>query len=279
MPTVKEILNAASNHLSATTPTPRLDAELLLTHILHCSRAYLHAHSDVLLSPEQEQAYTALVNRRINKEPIAYILGKQDFWSLTLTVTPATLIPRPDTECLVEAVLSLFPTSTSHIKLADLGTGSGAIALALAHERPRWQIYAVDRSIDALEIARKNAQQLRLTHIEFLHSNWCTALPCNDFDVIVSNPPYIADAEWLRYGEGLRYEPESALRAGVDGLQDIRIITSQAKHYLRPDGYLFVEHGFLQGEQVRLIFTQAGFLDVQTKKDVTGKERITVGRI
>jgi release factor glutamine methyltransferase len=237
----------------------------------------LLAHPDIELTREQQQQFHDDVQRRCNNEPIAYIIGSWEFWSLTLNVTEATLIPRPETELLVESILALTDDDHSTFNVADLGTGSGAIALAIASERPNWHVFATDVSENALTTARHNAQQLGLNRVSFLQGSWCNALPCIDFDVIASNPPYIAETEWETYADGLRFEPRTALVSGQDGLDAIREISHAAKDYLKPGGYVIVEHGFLQGAAVRAIFATEGYNNIHSVLDLSGQERVTIG--
>lgn len=269
--TIKQTLDEAKQQVSS------LDAEILLAFVLNKSRTHLFAYPDQQLTQEQSQQFADYIKRCSAGEPVAYITGIKEFWSLPLHVTRDTLIPRPETELLVETILEIFPPN-SQIQAADLGTGSGAIAIALAHERPMWRIVAVDVSESALTIARKNAQQFELNNISFCLGNWCTALPRNDFDVIVSNPPYIAEREWETYAQGLQYEPKNALTSGMDGLNAIREISGMTQQFLRTSGLLLLEHGFWQGQAVRDILSENGFNEVRSVKDLSGHERVTVGR-
>ncbi|TAK77218.1 MAG: peptide chain release factor N(5)-glutamine methyltransferase [Gammaproteobacteria bacterium] len=274
---IQQALAQAQEKLTAIADNPALEAELLLAHALNKPRSYLHTWPTQSIPDDALTRFQQNLKRRCNKEPIAYIIGAQEFWSLPLIVTPDTLIPRPETELLVELVLTTFPECDTPRKIADLGTGSGAIALALANERPQWQIHAVDCSDKALQIAQKNAEQLGFHHISFHHGNWCTALPETDFDAIISNPPYIAETEWAQYADGLAFEPYQALVSGKDGLEAIREISQAAAGYLKPGGALFIEHGFLQGAAVREIVAAAGYVSIQTIRDLSGQERVTVG--
>lgn len=255
----------------------RADADFLLMHVLACSRSRLRSHADSILAPEQWQAFQAMVARRQAGEPVAYITGTRGFWTLDLTVTPAVLIPRPETELLVEAVLAIADKQ-SVLTLVDLGTGSGAIALAIASERPRWRVLATDASASALQVARHNAQVLGLDQVEFLHGNWCEALPADlSPEIIVSNPPYIApDDPHLQQGD-LRFEPLTALRSDGHGLQDIRQLTAGAGRLLRRGGTLLIEHGYQQAPSVREIMSAAGFVQVSSLRDLGGHERVTQG--
>lgn len=277
MKTILDLLQQARTALIAVTEQPAREAEILLQHVLGVSRSHLRAWPEQVVADEQVALFQSFVARRLQKEPIAYITGQQEFWSLPLAVNAATLIPRPETELLVEKVLDLFPDQHSAIRVADLGTGSGAIALALAVERPSWEVCAVDVSQSALQIASKNAQRLELKNISFYLGNWCTALPDLEFAVIVSNPPYIAETEWADYADGLAFEPRTALVAGTDGLDDIRVIIRDAKRYLSPGGYLLIEHGYQQAQAVQAIFLASGYQDVDSIKDLAGHWRVTVG--
>jgi release factor glutamine methyltransferase len=274
--TIAVNLKTAKDKLSLITESPLLEAEILLAHILKQPRIYLHTWPERMLSADEQQQFDEIIQRRSHREPIAYITGIKEFWSLELVVNPDVLIPRPETELLVEAVLRLLPKDMLS-DVADLGTGSGAIALAVAHERPHWQVHAVDVSDNALHVASKNAQRLMLTNISFYLGSWCTALPRIGFDAIVSNPPYLAETEWEDYADGLVFEPRGALLAGQDGLVAIRAIVLDAKRYLKSGGYLLLEHGFSQGSAVRDILSAAGYQDIATFSDLNNQERVTIG--
>ncbi|HLB42387.1 MAG TPA: peptide chain release factor N(5)-glutamine methyltransferase [Gammaproteobacteria bacterium] len=256
-----------------------LDLEILLAYALQQSRAYLHAWPEYELSDQEVNLANDYLRRRQHHEPMAYIIGEREFWSLELLVSRDTFIPRPETELLVETVLKIGEKLNDPLKIADLGTGCGAIALALACERSLWQIYATDISEHALDIAKQNAQRLGVKNLAFIHGNWCTALPYRDFDVIVSNPPYIAESEWERYADQLLFEPRQALVSGETGLDAIREISSSAKHFLKPTGFLVVEHGFSQGGAVRDLFAKMGYTGIVTIRDLSGNERMTVGQV
>jgi len=275
--TIAQLLQEAKNKLTSVSDRPSLEAEILLAFALNKPRSYLHTWPETSISAESQACFDRYLKRRADKEPIAYITGAREFWSLTLSVNSATLIPRPETELLVELTLKLFQRDNP-VKIADLGTGSGAIGLALSHECPAWQIEAVDISENALQIARKNAQQFALKNISFYHGNWCTALPCTGFDAIVSNPPYLAETEWPIYADNLAFEPKEALVSGPDGLEAVRIISQTAKGYLKPGGYLLIEHGFLQAEALRAIFTAEGYQSIHSVRDLAGHERVTIGQ-
>ena len=258
-------------------PTARLDAELLLAAALGKSRSYLHTWPEKIVSSESALIFADYLQRRRAGEPVAYILGQQGFWNLDLEVAPHTLIPRPDTELLVETALQLLPATSANV--LDLGTGSGAIALALASERAAWQVTAVDRVLEAVALAERNRQRLALDNVTVLNSHWFSALADHRFDLIISNPPYIAAGD-VHLAEGdVRFEPESALVAGPDGLDDIREIVAAAPQHLNPGAWLMLEHGYDQGAPVRDLLQGAGFTQVQSRKDLGAHERITLGRL
>jgi len=291
----------------------RIEVQCLLQAVLQVNRAYLLTHPERILNDDEMARYHALFQRRINGEPIAYLLGEREFYGLNLKVTPATLIPRPDTELLVELALQRIPQPlhAPHLtrggreaanydmgspaqvlhappltrggwegfgfRVLDMGTGSGAIALSIAHARPDIEVVAVDASEAALGVARENAQRLNIPNVRLLHSDWFVALAGERFDLIVSNPPYIAaDDEHLSQGD-VRFEPLSALASGRDGLDDIRRILKDAGDHLNPGGWLMFEHGYDQAERVRRLMLQAGFLEIASVNDLSGIERVTVG--
>ena len=257
-------------------PTARLDAELLLAAALNKPRSYLRTWPEREPTAEQLDAFAQMVGRRRSGEPVAYILGHQGFWSPDLEVAPHTLIPRPDTELLVETTLQLAPATPRRV--LDLGTGTGAIALALASERGGWQVMGVDRIAQAVALAERNRQRLQLGNAEFRLSSWFDSLAGERFDLIVSNPPYIA-ADDRHLGEGdVRFEPQSALVAGADGLDDIRLIVGQAPQHLQPGGWLLLEHGYDQAEAVRALLGAAGFHLTESRRDLGGHERISLGQ-
>lgn len=269
-------LREAISHLQDS-DSPRRDAEILLEYVTGKARTFILAFGETELTAAQHEQLNSLVARRQRGEPVAHLTGVREFWSLPLFVSPATLIPRPDTECLVEQALARLPTSACRI--VDLGTGTGAIALALASERPDCEVTAVDRMPDAVALATRNAQHLGIRNVRVLQSDWFSALQGQRFDMIVSNPPYIDEQDpHLAQGD-VRFEPLTALVAGANGLADIVHIIDQSQYVLTPGGYLLLEHGWQQGEAVRDAFMRAGYLAVETCRDYGGNERITLGRI
>lgn len=258
-------------------PTARLDIELLLAAALGKSRSYLHTWPERIVPSEAANAFAAFIRRRQAGEPIAYILGQQGFWKLDLEVAAHTLIPRPETELLVEAAVQLLPTRSARV--LDLGTGSGAIALALASECSAWQVTAVDRIAEAVALAERNRVRLNLGNARVLESHWFSALHGECFDLIVSNPPYIASADPHLSAGDVRFEPASALVAGEDGLDDLRLIIGQAPEHLNPGGWLLLEHGYDQAPVVRELLAQHDFEQIESRIDLGGHERITLGRL
>ncbi len=272
---IKSALATAITQLQTDEAT--IEAQLLLQHVLNVNRAWIIAHQNDALEANIHAAFEALLKRRLNGEPIAYILGYREFYGLKLKVTPDTLIPRPDTEALVEAALAKIPQNQS-CKILDLGTGTGAIALAIAHNRPQVFVTATDASENALKIAQENAQNLKITNIEFVQSDWFGALQNQSFDVIVSNPPYIEQNDVHLTQGDLRYEPITALVSGQDGLDDIHHIIANAPQHLNPRGYLLLEHGYNQAKSVAVLLKNAGFSEIETIKDLGSNERVTLGR-
>ncbi|WP_421682289.1 peptide chain release factor N(5)-glutamine methyltransferase [Stutzerimonas urumqiensis] len=257
-------------------PSPRLDAEWLLAHALGKPTSYLRTWPEREVAPAIAERYLAWLDRRRQGEPVAYILGFQGFWSLELEVAPQTLIPRPETELLVEVALSLRSDEAGNA--LDLGTGTGAIALALAHERPSWQVVGVDRIEAAVALAERNRQRLGLGNARFMLSDWFSALAGERFTMMLSNPPYIAaDDPHLRRGD-VRFEPLSALVAGADGLDDLRTIVALAPRHLRPGGWLLLEHGYDQASAVRALLCDGGFEAVESRVDLAGHPRVSLGR-
>ena len=268
-PRLDAVLRQASERVD------RVDAAALLAHALARSSAWLYAHGDDPIEAAELARFEALLSRCEQGEPVAYLTGRRGFWSFDLRVTPDTLIPRPETELLVERALAHLPAATD-LRVADLGTGSGAIALALAHERPRAGVVAVDVSAGALDVARGNAVELGLANVEFRQGDWLAPLAGQRFDLIASNPPYIAEGD--PHLDDLRHEPAPALSSGRDGLDAIRVIASAAPAHLVPGGWLMLEHGWDQGEAVRGILVAAGFAEVMTDRDLEDRDRVTSGR-
>jgi release factor glutamine methyltransferase len=259
-------------------PTARLDAELLLAAALGKPRSFLHTWPERIVSTEAAQAFDGYLKRRRTGEPVAYILGLQGFWNIDLEVAPHTLIPRPETEMLVETALELLPGAIPH-RLLDLGTGTGAIALSLAKDRAQWDVTAVDRVEEAVELAERNRQRLHLDNARVLRSHWFSAVQGQRFDLILSNPPYIASSDPHLVEGDVRFEPSSALVSGADGLDDLRLIVSQAPAHLEAGGWLLLEHGYDQGAAVRELLLEHGFEQIQTRRDLGDHERITFGRL
>lgn len=272
-----ELLADAARPLAAVSDVPRLEAEVLLAAALDRPRAYLHAWPERAPEPEQAARFADWLERRLRGEPVAYLLGRREFWSLDLEVTPDTLIPRPETELLVELALARLPLARP-VAVADLGTGSGAIALALALERPQARVVATDRSSAALAVARRNARRLTITNVEFRQGDWGESLAGARFALVVSNPPYVAttDPGWRR--GTWHYEPSLALAAGADGLDALRAIIRQAPDHLRLDGWLLLEHGYDQGAAVPALLRERGFTDVRDHLDGADLSRASSGR-
>lgn len=254
----------------------RLEAQILLCHALGVARSWLISHDRDHLAESAVQIYSALLTRRLAGEPIAYIVGSREFFGLEFKITPAVLIPRPETELLVELALAHIPENRP-FKVLDLGTGSGAIAISIAKSRPLVAVTAVDQSLEALAVARENAARQDASNLRLLHSDWFSALDGETFDLVVSNPPYVEAADpHLQRGD-VRFEPLSALASGADGLDDIRHIAAAAPQHLKPGGWLLFEHGYNQGEGCREILRQQGILAVETICDLAGLERVSMG--
>lgn len=272
-PTLAELLASAELPDS---DTARLDAELLLCHAIGKPRTYLRTWPERQPDAEQLRRFEQLLSQRRRGVPIAYLLGEQGFWSLQLEVSASTLIPRPDTERLVEVALEVGPEGAAQV--LDLGTGTGAIALALAVERPQWQLTGVDRIAEAVALAQRNARRLQIGNAHFEQSDWFGVLAGRRFDVIVSNPPYIAaDDPHLQQGD-VRFEPGSALVSGADGLDDIRVLVSQAPSHLHTAGWLLFEHGWQQADAVAQLLREQGFEQVQSWRDLGDQQRVTGGQ-
>ena len=274
MATIDYLLRAAQLPDS---PSAKLDAEWLLAAALGKGTSYLRTWPDREVLPEVEARFAAYLERRRLGEPVAYILGRQGFWSLDLEVAPHTLIPRPDTELLVETALDMLPAGPADV--LDLGTGTGAIALALATERSAWRLTGVDRISEAVSLANRNAQRLGLGNVRFIESLWFSSLAGQRYGLIVSNPPYIPASDPHLLQGDVRFEPSSALVAGEDGLDDIRLIIEQAPTHLLSSGWLILEHGYDQAMAVRTLLFDGGFVDVASRKDFGGHERVSFGRL
>lgn len=269
-------LRAATGRLAG--PDARHEAEQLLLHVIGRDRAWLFAHGDAALADADASAFEALLARRIAGEPVAYLVGHRGFWTLDLQVSPATLIPRPETERLVELALERLPADRP-LRIADLGTGTGAIALSLASERLQAQVVATDFSADALAVARANGVSNAIANVEFRHGSWWAPLQGERFHLVASNPPYIADGDAHLAQGDLRFEPPTALSSGADGLEAIREIVGDASTHLMPGGWLLLEHGWDQGAAIRALMTAVGFVDVATETDLEQRDRVTLGRV
>lgn len=271
-----ELLTSALAALGDKPSSAHLDAELLLAHALDKPRTHLLAWPEDPVSAEQADRYRALIARRADGEPVAYLTGRREFWSLSLEVTPDTLIPRPETEHLVEAALSLIPDDKP-MAVADLGTGSGAVAAAIAKERPHCHVTATDACPQALAVASGNLARLGLVNVTLRQGHWCEALSEQRFAVIVSNPPYVASGDQHLSRGDVRFEPRLALSAGEDGLDAIRAITGTAMAHLLPGASLLLEHGHDQGAAVQALFHQHGYQEVRGFKDLAGIDRVVGG--
>ncbi|HEU0153854.1 MAG TPA: peptide chain release factor N(5)-glutamine methyltransferase [Arenimonas sp.] len=274
MATLANALRDAASRLPG--DAARLEAELLLAHALQRPRSWFYAHASDVLAASDAEAFEALVRRRLHGEPVAQITGHRGFWSLDLAVTADTLIPRPETELLVELALDRMPRGEP-LRVLDLGTGTGAIALAVASERPLADVTATDASAGALAVARANAREAGLP-VRFLPGDWFDAVPRESFDLVLSNPPYLADDDPHLVQGDLRFEPRTALASGADGLDAIRRICAGVAAHLAPGGWLLVEHGLEQGGAVRALFKAAGLEQVTTERDLEHRDRVTVGR-
>jgi release factor glutamine methyltransferase len=268
---VRELLSSAS----LPGDSGRLEAELLLSHCLGKPRSYLYAWPEAAVEAANADRFGELLRRRGAGEPVAYLVGSREFWSLELQVTESTLIPRPETETLVEWALEL--PLAEEARVADLGTGSGAIALALASERPGWRVDAIEKDLAALEVARHNAAALRLANVHCRAGSWCDGL-ADDYALLVSNPPYVAEGDPHLEAGDLRFEPVAALCAAEQGLADLRAIVAAAPGCLAPGGYLLLEHGFQQRDAVADLLSAAGFVEVSSRRDLGGRWRVTGGR-
>jgi release factor glutamine methyltransferase len=274
MPTIAETVKRAALTLHPHSESPRLDAELLLGKVLKVSRAALTARHDEPVAGNEELEFTELIAKRAHGVPVAYLTGTREFWSLPLIVTPDVLVPRPETEILVEQALQLLPFETA-CSVLDLGTGSGAIALSLASERPHWSITGIDLSASALAVAAQNSRALNMDHVTWRLGSWFEATPGERFDLIVSNPPYVAAADPAL--KALSAEPALALTAGPTGFESFETIIAHSPQHLHPRGYLMLEHGSTQAPQVSQLLAQHGFESIRTFPDFSGKPRMTLG--
>ncbi|MGH8029244.1 MAG: peptide chain release factor N(5)-glutamine methyltransferase [Arenimonas sp.] len=275
MASVGQCLRRAAAALAG--PEARWEAEMLLAHALRCERSWLYSHADAVPDAATIATFDALLAQRREGTPLAYVIGRRSFWRFELAVDRSTLIPRPDTELLVELALERIPVDAPCAVL-DLGTGSGAVALAIAMDRPRSNVTAVDASEAALVVARANAQTHALGNVEMLHSDWFSALADRRFDVVVGNPPYLAEDDPHLHSGELQREPRTALVSGVDGLDAIRRIAVDAINATNAGGCLLLEHGWTQGEAARAILADAGWQAVATKRDLEGRDRVTLGQ-
>lgn len=274
---IDNLLKAAATQLAVISNSASLDAEILLCHVLNVNRSYLYTWPEKIVSATKHAEFLSLIQRRLQQEPIAYITGHQSFWNLDLTVTPDTLIPRPETELLVQITLDLL-SDQSQTCVADLGTGCGAVALALASEQPQWNIIATDNSSAALNIAQHNAVQFNLSNVQFRLGHWCEALPSKQkFDAIVSNPPYIEINDSALAQDVFLFEPHTALFSQKNGLADLQKIIEQAKYYLKQNGWLILEHGYQQAEKVRELLLNLGYENVASHADLARHLRVSIG--
>ncbi|MCB1624832.1 MAG: peptide chain release factor N(5)-glutamine methyltransferase [Pseudomonadales bacterium] len=273
MPSREQLLLAGCARLRGQSACGATDVELLLAHVLGLTRAQLRLDPLAPVGIVAHDRFLALLARRLAGEPFAYLTGHREFWSLPIVVTPDVLVPRPDTELLVERALELCGIDNAEI--VDLGTGSGAIALALANERPLWRVTAVDRSAAAIEVAKLNARKIGIEQIEWRVGNWFEPLLARRFDLIVSNPPYVRDDDVALASDGLRFEPQLALRGGPDGLDPMRILCKLAPQHLRPGGVIALEHGSDQSSQVCELLVESGFINVRSHPDLADLPRVT----
>ena len=273
--TIRALLHEAESKLHISS-SARLDAEVLLCTVLGFDRSKLYSSPENMIPAKKVNLYRSLVQDRQQGKPVAYLTGTKEFWSLEFHVNEHTLIPRPETECLVETALKYIPEN-SELNIADLGTGSGTVAIAIANGRPRCKITAIDNCELALAVAAANGSRLKINNVSFVISNWYAELQ-DTFDIIVSNPPYIRNNDEHLQGDGIAHEPKYALCSGEDGLDAIRNIISNADRYLNPDGWLIIEHGYDQARTVRSMFEKFHFAQIRTSNDYSGLERVTCGQ-
>jgi release factor glutamine methyltransferase len=275
--TLNDAIVAATAQLKNSSSTPALDAQVLLAHALERDRTYIIAHARDVLDSENQKQFQQLVAQRIDGTPVAYLTGRQEFWSLPISVSPDTLIPRPETELLVELALEKIPLEEKYL-VADIGTGSGAIALAIASERKHSRVVASDSSPEAIRIAQENARQLGIPNIEFTTGSLFEPFVDRKFNLIVSNPPYVPENDPHLLEGDVRFEPRGALAAGPDGLDVIRRLVENVGRYLLPGGWLLIEHGYDQETSVEELFQQAGFEEIECYRDLAGQPRVTIGQ-
>lgn len=275
---IQQALHQAEQSFVEEKTTASLDAQVLLSHILQCNTAHLIAWPEKELNKEQEEQYLHFINQRKQGVPVAHLIKQREFWSLNFSVNDSTLIPRPETETLVEYILEKF-SHKEDITLLDMGTGTGAIAIAIAHERPAWKIVASELSKDALALAKKNSVTNKINNIAFIQSNWLTDISQHDFDIIVSNPPYIATNDPHLIEGDVRFEPKSALVSGESGMDAIEHICLHATSHLKNNGYLIIEHGYNQKQLVADCFTKNRYKEVEHCQDLSGHTRMTAGRL
>lgn len=274
---IQQALQYANQQLVDCSPSANLDSQVLLSHVLQKNSAHLIAWPEKNLSDQQLDSFQALINERQQGKPVAHLTGEREFWSLIFKVNDSTLIPRPETETLIEYILEKFGDQ-QNIKLLDMGTGTGAIAIALASEKPQWNITACDISPQALQLAEKNSLNNQTNNINFIQSDWFSHIQTHDFDIIVSNPPYIAnDDPHLLVGD-VRFEPQSALSAGATGMDDIEHLCQHANKHLKKNAWLIIEHGYNQKQLVSDCFTKNGFTQIEQKQDLSGHTRMTAGK-
>jgi release factor glutamine methyltransferase len=276
--TIKDALEQAYKTLKSHSDSASIDAQILLGHCLDCTRTYLYTWPDKLITPQQSECFNNLLKQRLQGEPVAYITGEKAFWNMDLKVSAATLIPRPETELLVETALSLISPNKA-ASILELGTGSAAIALALAHEHPDCQITAVELSPEACAIAQQNIQNYSKGNVQLLAGHWFTPVEHQRFDLIISNPPYVADNDPHLLQGDVRYEPSMALSAGTDGLDEIRHIISEAQHFLNDSGWLLLEHGYNQANAVEELFLLHNYISIKQYKDHAGHFRVSVAQV
>ncbi len=273
---IQQALEQARETLSKNGESADIDAQVLLSHVLQRNSAHLIAWPEKELDKNQAASFLQLIEQRKQGLPVAHLTGQREFWSLDFSVNNSTLIPRPETETLVEFILQKFG-DRKNLKLLDLGTGTGAIAIAIASEKPAWQIFASDISKQALALATKNNTQHK-TNITFIHSDWFNNIKQHDFDIIVSNPPYIADNDPHLQSGDVRFEPQGALTAGKTGMDDIKHLCAQAKNHLQKNGWLIVEHGYNQAQLVADCFAENAYAQVEQREDLSGHTRMTAGK-